>query len=45
MNIIQGVSYPHKIKVANAKIMRICNLTKIWVLNVNLRSEMSCDTS
>ena len=33
------ICYPHKIKIANTKIMKICNQTKIRVLKVNLRSE------
>ena len=37
------VFYAHKIEIA--KITKICSLTKIWVLNVNLGSEMSFDTS
>ena len=34
------IGFRHKIKMANTKIVKLCNLTKIWVQNVNLRSEM-----
>ena len=39
------ICYPHKIKIADTKIIKICNQTKIKVLNVNLGSEISYDVS
>ena len=39
------IFYPQKIKIANTKIMKICNKTKIRVLDMNLGSEISYDTS
>ena len=39
------ICYPHKIKIAKTMIMKSCILTKIWVLNVNLGSEISYDAS
>ena len=46
MKIVRGVAlyhipyklqicYPHKIKIANTKVIEICNWTKIKVLNAN----------
>ena len=37
--------HPHEIKIAKSKITKICSETKIWVLKVNLGSEISYDTS
>ena len=35
----------HKVRITNTKIMKICIEAKIWVMNVNLRSEISYDPS
>ena len=43
--IIFQTFYPHKIKIANDKIMKICIPATIKVLNVNLGSEISYDAS
>ena len=37
--------YPREIKIGNTKLMKMCNWTKIRVLNLNLGSEISYDTS
>ena len=34
------IFYPCKIKIANTETMKICYKTKIWVQNVNLKSEI-----
>ena len=39
------ICYSHKIRFANTKIMKICNKTRIRVLNVNMGSEISYDTT
>ena len=39
------ICYPHRIKIANRKIMKICSQTKIRVLNVNKGLEISSDAS
>ena len=39
------ICYANEIKTANHKIMKICNKTRIRVLNVNLGSEISYDAS
>ena len=37
--------YPYKIKFANTKIMKICMLTQIRVLNLNMGPEISDEAS
>ena len=37
------ICYPHKIRIAITKVMKICKCTRIRVLNVNLGSEISYD--
>ena len=37
--------YPYKIKFANTKIMKICMLTKIRVMNLNMGPEISYEAS
>ena len=36
-------NYPHKIKIGNTKITKVCSQTKIWVLSVNLGSDIAYD--
>ena len=37
--------YPHKTEITNTKVTKICSWSKIWVLNVNLGSNILYDTS
>ena len=39
------ICYPHKIKIATTKIMKLCNKTEIRVLNVDLGSDISYHVS
>ena len=39
------ICYPHRIKIANAKILKICSKTTMRVLNLKLESEMLYDAS
>ena len=39
------ICYPHRIKIGNTKVIKICSSTKIRALNVNLGSEISYDAS
>ena len=35
------IHYRLEVKITNAKVMKISNYTKLWSMNVNLRSEIS----
>ena len=37
------IDYCHKVKIANLRYVKTCSLTKLWVLNPNLRPEVSYD--